>query len=59
MPKIFIIPLVISATAFIAFVIGLFDPDRAIFWSKKKTRIQLVAYLVVGVVFGAIWFLIR
>ena len=59
MNKIFLIPLIISATSFIAFIIGLFNPGRAIFWSPKKNRIQLIYYLIVGVVFGALWLLIR
>jgi hypothetical protein len=54
-----IIFLIISVTAFIAFIIGLFNPSRAIFWSKSKNKIQLIFYLIVGVISGIIWILIR
>jgi hypothetical protein len=47
--------LVISVTAFIAFIIGLYNPSRAIFWSKNKTKIQLIVYLIIGIIFGMIW----
>ncbi len=59
MQKIFLIPLIISVTAFVAFVVGLFNPTRAIFWSQEKTRIKSIAYLIVGVIFGVIWILVR
>jgi len=51
--------LIVSITAFIAFIVGLVNPSRAIFWSQKKTKIQSIVYLVIGVVFGIIWLLIR
>ena len=51
--------LIISITAFIAFVVGLVDPNRAIFWSQKKTRAQSVVYLIIGALFGVIWLLVR
>ena len=54
-----VITRIVSVTAFIAFIIGLFNPDRAIFWSKDKTKTKLIVYLVIGVIFGIIWFLIR
>ena len=59
MAKIYLIFLIVSVTAFIAFIVGLFNPDRAIFWSKDKTKTKLIVYLVIGVIFGIIWFLIR
>ena len=59
MAKVFLIFLIVSVTAFIAFIVGLFNPDRAIFWSKDKTKTKLIVYLVIGVIFGIIWFLIR
>lgn len=51
--------LIISITAFIGFIVGLFDPSRAIFWSKSKTKIQLIVYLIICAIFGVIWILIR
>ena len=54
-----IIFLVISVTAFIAGIIGLFNPSRAIFWSQKKTKNKLFVYLIVGILFGVIWVLVR
>ncbi len=51
--------LIVSVTAFIAFVAGLVQPERAIFWSSRKTRMQALVYLVVFAVFGAIWLLVR
>jgi len=49
--------LIVSVTAFIAFIIGLFDPGRAIFWSQNKTKTKLIVYLIIFVIFGAIWLL--
>ena len=54
-----IIFLIISVTAFIAFIIGQFNPSRAIFWSKNKTKIQTIVYLIIGIIFGVIWVLVR
>jgi hypothetical protein len=51
--------LIVSITAFIAFIVGLFNPSRAIFWSKNKTKIKAIVYLIIFVVFGIIWFLVR
>jgi hypothetical protein len=51
--------LIVSITAFIAFIVGLINPSRAIFWSKNKTKIQAIVYLLICVIFGVIWFLIR
>jgi hypothetical protein len=49
--------LIVSITAFIAFIVGLFNPSRAIFWSKNKTKIKVIVYLIIFVVFGIIWLL--
>ncbi len=54
-----VIFLVISVTAFVAFVIGLSNPGRAIFWSREKTKAKSLVYLVIGVVFAVIWALVR
>ena len=54
-----IIFLVISVTAFIAFIIGLFNPSRAIFWSQSKNKMQLIVYIVIFVVFGTTWVIVR
>jgi hypothetical protein len=51
--------LIVSITALIAFIIGLFNPGRAIFWSKNKSKIKLIVYLIFFVVFGIIWILFR
>ena len=51
--------LIVSITAFIAFIVGLVNPSRAIFWSKNKTKIQAVVYLIICVISGIIWFMIR
>ncbi len=51
--------LIVSVTAFIAFVVGLVQPERAIFWSSRKTKMQALLYLVVFAVFGAVWLLVR
>lgn len=51
--------LIISITAFIAFVVGLINPGSAIFWSKNKTKIKVIVYLIIFVVFGIIWLLVR
>lgn len=54
-----IIFLVISITALVASIIGLNNPGRAIFWSKNKNKTQLIVYLVIFIVFGIIWVLVR
>ena len=51
--------LIVSITALIAFIVGLFNPSRAIFWSKNKTKIKLIVYPIIFVIFGIIWFLVR
>ena len=51
--------LIISITAFIAFVVGLINPGRAIFWSKNKTKIKAIVYFIIGVIFGVIWIQFR
>jgi hypothetical protein len=51
--------LILSITALIAFIVGLINAGRAIFWSENKTKMKAVVYLVIGVLFGVIWFLIR
>lgn len=54
-----IIFLIISITALVAFFVGLNNPDRAIFWSKNKTKIKAIVYLIIFVIFGIMWILIR
>ena len=51
--------LIVSITAFIAFIVGLINPSHAILWSKNKTRNQAIVYLIICIIFGIIWFLIR
>lgn len=54
-----IIFLIISVTALVAFIIGLFNPGRAIFWSENKTKNKAFIYLVIGIVFGIVWVIVR
>ena len=54
-----IIYLVISITSLVAFIVGLYNPDRAIFWSKNKTKAQAFVYLFLFIIFGITWVLVR
>jgi hypothetical protein len=46
--------LIVAILSLIAFITGLIKPSRVIFWSKNKTKIQAIVYLIIFVVFGII-----